>query len=181
MLQTISSTSMNVTNIDKQLFEAIRARQSDDNWLIFFGSLDCPYTVKLLPIWKYIANNMESTKTKLGAVNCILDYEICQEMKITYYPTIYLFWDTDRKHMIEFSGERSIENLQSFIKNPGRVYKRIKIGPNDHKEYYKILGQVYIALKVAPMLILKVLGILTVFIYCLWFLVKKDAHKQKSI
>ena len=93
-------------------------------FLVFFGTTTCPFCMKFLPTWKYLADVALESNIKTGAVNCLTDQSVCDYFETTKYPYIVYIANG---HYYEFEGIRSVENLKKFYENEYINAPKLKI------------------------------------------------------
>jgi protein disulfide-isomerase-like protein len=91
-------------------------------WLVEFYAPWCPHCMALAPVWEKLATEQ---KTKGGfrvaSVNCDEEADICAEMEITGFPSIYLFHGKDtsksnvKRRATKYSGNREISDFVKFV------------------------------------------------------------------
>ncbi len=113
---------MNLVNFanqsDSGIFEITKetyfpAELSKGKYIIFLGTPTCPYCERLIPVWLAISDVSYGNGVVTAAVNCLTDEEICQDLGVSKYPTIYF---VSEGNIYEFSGPRSAESISAFYK-----------------------------------------------------------------
>lgn len=57
-------------------------------WLVNFYSPMCSFCHHLAPIWRKIGEELEGV-IKVGAVNCEDDFQLCHQIGIAAYPSLF--------------------------------------------------------------------------------------------
>jgi len=79
-------------------------------WLIEFYSPGCPHCRNFVHNWETLAENLRGI-IKVGAVNCQIDAQLCQQQGVRAYPTIKLAFQD--KYM-EYKGDRSPKQIKKW-------------------------------------------------------------------
>lgn len=74
----------------------------------------CGHCQRMAPTWDALARSYEhETSVTIGKVDCTQHKEACQEYEVKGYPT--LIWIEEGKKVEKYSGDRSHEDLKSFV------------------------------------------------------------------
>ena len=79
-------------------------------WLIEFYVPGCPHCRNLVQKWETLAENLRGI-IKVGAVNCEVDAQLCQQQGVRAYPTIKL---AVQDKYLEYEGERSPKQIKRW-------------------------------------------------------------------
>ncbi|CAE6471161.1 hypothetical protein ACGC1H_001002 [Rhizoctonia solani] len=86
-------------------------------WLVEFYSPYCPHCKRFAPTWDKVAKEKAPLEGISGftmaQVNCIAQGDLCNSSGVEGYPTVMLY--RDGKKIEEYSGDRSRDNLSSWI------------------------------------------------------------------
>ncbi|KAF9399273.1 hypothetical protein BGX21_006521 [Mortierella sp. AD011] len=92
-----------------------------------FYSPQCPHCKVLAPTWEQLAvdhKDWEQTRDfKFAEVNCLIEGDVCDDNDVTRYPHLQVFHDG--KPVQLYTGPRSIEDLNTFVKTMSEEYKNI--------------------------------------------------------
>ncbi|KAJ5787544.1 hypothetical protein N7457_002534 [Penicillium paradoxum] len=81
-----------------------------DPWIIKFHVPWCGHCQALAPNWNSMAKEMKDT-LNVGEVNCELEKRLCEDARVSAYPTIYFFRGGER---VEYTGLRGLGDLISY-------------------------------------------------------------------
>lgn len=85
---------------------------SDTSWFVNFYSPMCSHCHNLAPTWKKVANVLSGV-VKIAAVNCEDNWQLCQQVGITVYPTL-LHFKQHSQHGAHYTGEVTQEAIMQF-------------------------------------------------------------------
>ncbi|KAJ5232918.1 hypothetical protein N7468_005874 [Penicillium chermesinum] len=85
---------------------------SQDPWFIKFYTPWCPHCQALAPNWQQMAKENKDT-LNIGEVNCDMEARLCQDARVSAYPTLYFFRGGQR---VEYTGLRGLGDLLSYTK-----------------------------------------------------------------
>ena len=83
------------------------------NALVKFVFPECVYCQKMAPDFAAAANSDPSAL--YGSVDCSEHYNICNQFKVTGFPTV-LFFRRGSKAGVEYQGDRSASSFKNFVK-----------------------------------------------------------------
>lgn len=86
--------------------------------IVLFYTNWCKYSKLFFPIWNKFRDSCRGKKINLIKVNCEDKGKFCKKFGIQGYPTVMLFDNGTKK---EYTGERSVEDLQKFITSETNV------------------------------------------------------------
>ncbi|CAD5112143.1 DgyrCDS1382 [Dimorphilus gyrociliatus] len=88
------------------------------SFIIFYAPW-CGHCKKMKPVFEKLSGNFSENKQYFfGAVNCIIEKEICQQYKVKGYPTFIFFEYENGK---QYRGYNDEESLYSFLKDPSKA------------------------------------------------------------
>lgn len=105
----------------------------DKDIFIAYKKAQCPHCVRLVPAWKELAKEFENDENIIiaevdGNANQLDD----KNVSISGYPTVMLKVAKNNNKFIEYEGDRSVEDLKSFInKNRKSSAKIVASSPRD--------------------------------------------------
>ncbi|KAJ5666925.1 hypothetical protein N7462_011334 [Penicillium macrosclerotiorum] len=85
---------------------------TQDSWFIKFYAPWCPHCQAMAPNWKEMAKEMKDT-LNVGEVNCDVEARLCEDARVSAFPTIYFFRGGQR---VEYAGLRGLGDLISYTK-----------------------------------------------------------------
>ncbi|KAK2584979.1 hypothetical protein KPH14_008510 [Odynerus spinipes] len=88
---------------------------SDKMWLVNFYSPMCSHCHHLAPVWRKIAEELEGV-IKVGAVNCEDDFQLCHQLGIAAYPTLF-YISKNSTYGRQYTGERTHQAIIDFVLN----------------------------------------------------------------
>ncbi|XP_046833156.1 dnaJ homolog subfamily C member 10-like isoform X1 [Vespa crabro] len=88
---------------------------SDKMWLVNFYSPMCSFCHHLAPIWRKIAEELEGV-IKVGAVNCEDDFQLCHQIGIAAYPSLFYIPKNSTNGRL-YTGERTHKAIINFVLN----------------------------------------------------------------
>lgn len=86
--------------------------------LVMFYAEWCMYCRMVLPLWHSLGGQVRvaslDRKVQIARVNCVTEAQLCQDSKISGYPTFMMFKDV---HPLqdEYRGHRNVESFMKFI------------------------------------------------------------------
>lgn len=84
------------------------------NHFVKFYAPWCGYCKKLAPTWEKLAESLHfTTNVRVSQVDCTEHKEVCQRFEVKGYPS--LLWIVDGQKIEKYSGDRSIEDLKSYV------------------------------------------------------------------
>lgn len=91
---------------------------NDINMVLFYADW-CPHCQKIKPLWNRFTNSMDGESVNgrtvhVMKVHCPDSESVCKANDISGYPTIKCM---SNNHTEEFSGERTLSGLRSFVNN----------------------------------------------------------------
>ncbi|KAI4502464.1 hypothetical protein M0802_002376 [Mischocyttarus mexicanus] len=86
---------------------------SEKMWLVNFYSSMCNFCHHLAPIWRKLAVEYEGV-INVGAVNCEDDFQLCQQIGITGYPSL-LYIAKNSTSGSQYTGERTYDEIEQFV------------------------------------------------------------------
>ena len=85
---------------------------------VFWGTEWCGYCKKFKPVWDNLFKSYKGD-VKLVYVDCDKDKDLATKHKVQGYPTIRYYKNgLDPKMFSEYSGERTVDVLHDYLKNP---------------------------------------------------------------
>lgn len=84
-------------------------------WLVNFYSPMCSHCHHLAPVWRKVAEELEGV-IKVGAVNCEDDFQLCHQIGITAYPSLYYILKNST-YGRQYTGERTYQAIVDFVLN----------------------------------------------------------------
>ncbi|CAF0707832.1 unnamed protein product, partial [Brachionus calyciflorus] len=81
---------------------------SNTIWFINFYSTQCSHCHELAPTWRELAKLLDGV-VKIGAVNCMDDWMLCNEERIQAFPSLIMYPKGHR-----FSEVKNLDNLMKF-------------------------------------------------------------------
>jgi len=85
---------------------------TQDPWFIKFYAPWCGHCQAMAPNWKEMAKEMKDV-LNVGEVNCDVESRLCQDARVSAFPTIYFFRGGER---VEYTGLRGLGDLLSYTK-----------------------------------------------------------------
>lgn len=91
---------------------------TDTIWFVNFYSTQCSHCHELAPTWRELAKKLDGV-VKIGAVNCMDDWHLCNMQQIQSFPSLIMF-----PIRAAFYEEKTIDNLLKFALSftSGRVH-----------------------------------------------------------
>ena len=84
--------------------------------ILLFKMEKCGHCIQFKPIWNQLIKNHENLNFKEH--DAVIDEEIIRNYKIEGYPTIMIEFKNEQKStVVEFTHERTYDNLVEFIKS----------------------------------------------------------------
>uniref|UniRef100_A0A1I8NGE4 Thioredoxin domain-containing protein n=1 Tax=Musca domestica TaxID=7370 RepID=A0A1I8NGE4_MUSDO len=88
---------------------------SSGNHFVKFYAPWCSHCQRLAPTWEELAKALQNVQdVSIAKIDCTVYRPICQDFEVKGYPT--LLWIEDGKKIEKYSGARSLEELQSYVK-----------------------------------------------------------------
>lgn len=93
---------------------------TDNLWIVFYGSYKCPYTQKFNPKWLQFQQNMDSNlynldNVKITKIECYGDqYDFCVSQGNSYWPELMFYYKGVKKGV--YDGEDEVEDIVKYIK-----------------------------------------------------------------
>jgi DnaJ homolog subfamily C member 10 len=81
----------------------------DTIWFINYYSTQCSHCHDLAPTWRELAKQLEGV-VKIGAINCMDDWLLCNEQRIMAFPSLIIYPQREL-----FEGDKSLENLLNKV------------------------------------------------------------------
>ena len=88
--------------------------QADKCVLVLFHADWCGYCKKFMPTWNKAQSTLQSSDVVLKDFEADADKEVMKENGVSSYPTLKMF--KKNGEVIEYEGDRSLEDLDRFIK-----------------------------------------------------------------
>ncbi|OQE32099.1 hypothetical protein PENSTE_c001G05914 [Penicillium steckii] len=85
---------------------------TQDPWFIKFYAPWCGHCQAMAPNWKEMAKEMKDV-LNVGEVNCDVESRLCQDARVSAFPTMYFFRGGER---VEYTGLRGLGDLLSYTK-----------------------------------------------------------------
>lgn len=84
-----------------------------DVWFVNFYSTMCSHCHDLAPAWRELAKQLHGI-VNIGAVNCMDQRHLCNQQRLTGYPSVILF--QHGKSGVKFNrGDRTLEKMLNFV------------------------------------------------------------------
>jgi protein disulfide-isomerase len=85
---------------------------TQDPWFVKFYAPWCGHCQALAPSWKEMAKEMKDI-LNVGEVNCEVESRLCEDARVSAFPTMYFFRGGQR---VEYTGLRGLGDLLSYTK-----------------------------------------------------------------
>jgi protein disulfide-isomerase len=85
---------------------------TQDPWFIKFYAPWCGHCQALAPNWQAMAKEMKDV-LNVGEVNCDVESRLCEDARVSAFPTMYFFRGGQR---VEYTGLRGLGDLLSYTK-----------------------------------------------------------------
>lgn len=85
---------------------------TQDPWFIKFYAPWCGHCQAMAPNWKEMAKEMKDV-LNVGEVNCDVESRLCEDARVSAFPTMYFFRGGQR---VEYTGLRGLGDLLSYTK-----------------------------------------------------------------
>jgi len=123
ILVVLSATPSYAAHLTQADFESSIAKGL---WLVEFYSPYCPHCKRFAPTWDKVAEEKAPLASisgfNMAQVDCIAQGDLCNSNGVTGYPQLMVF--QDGKKTLEYSGDRSHDDLSSFIDKHVAEYTR---------------------------------------------------------
>ena len=110
LLMGIAVVYLYKNKIEKELTERYQNQQNSKKLLLFYAPW-CGASKAFLPTWERLTNEL---KTETYNVDLEENKEISNKFNIEYLPTLFLLIGNNK---IKYDGERSYEDIISFVNN----------------------------------------------------------------
>ncbi|CAD8182725.1 unnamed protein product [Paramecium octaurelia] len=106
------SENSKVKTLNQTEFQQLNIGRDSHSWFILFYRPSCPHCQKVLPVWESFAEHNQ-TLSKIGAVNCEVEKDLCKLFSIDAVPTMILISEGGNLH--HYSGNRTKESFIQFL------------------------------------------------------------------
>ncbi|KAF4519513.1 hypothetical protein B566_EDAN010698 [Ephemera danica] len=107
-------------NLDS-FYKTVGSKREEEIWIVDFFAPWCGPCQQLAPQWRKLAKMLsDMSMVKMGAVNCEVEYTLCQEQNIRAYPSIRLYPTGSKglNQVVLFSGfQRDAHSLRQWVMN----------------------------------------------------------------
>lgn len=104
--------------------------------VVFLGATWCPHCVALTPTWGKLTEkvgDLQDHNVHVAKVECTENENLCGSQNVRGYPSIFVFHDG--KRVDEYQGDRSLPDLERFVRNQAAKYAGVannNIGTEQH-------------------------------------------------
>ncbi|TIA98685.1 hypothetical protein E3P94_02465 [Wallemia ichthyophaga] len=110
-----------VTQLSDSNFQNYVGNEGDGKivWIKYFAPW-CPHCQRLAPVWEELAEKFRG-RLNIASVDCEQHHKLCQNEKVSSYPTFTMYSDTNKK---VYKGGRNLKKLTEFaekVVQPGML------------------------------------------------------------
>jgi protein disulfide-isomerase-like protein len=121
---TISGDAQVIELTQSNFFPTVQT-SSKKQWLVKFHAVWCGHCKRLAPIWEQLSQSKEAESVGIAKVDATKNRDLADKFLVKGYPTL-IFLDLDDDTYIKYTGQRALEDLQTFI---GGGYKTFDKSP----------------------------------------------------
>jgi len=121
-----------IRHVSPDEFKSTVLTDTENLWVIFYGSKKCPHTQKFNPKWLQFQQNLDDgiynlENVKIAKVECNGKYfKFCVSQDNQYWPELMLYYNGVKK--AAYDGEDEIEDILKYIRSKKDKFMGVKSG-----------------------------------------------------